>query len=66
MILAVFDLQVTPIPPAKLRFKWPFGSGEKVQIDFRDGRHGGNLGYLIGTILVIFDLQVTLILPVKL
>ena len=30
-----------------------------------DGRHGGHLGFPIGTILVTFDLQVTLILPSK-
>ena len=36
-----------------------FGSGEEAKIDFQDGRHGGNLGFPIETILVIFDLQVT-------
>ena len=40
---------------------------EKSQkIDFQDGRHGGHLGFPIGTILATFDLQVTLMLPSKL
>ena len=34
-------------------------------IDFQDGGHGGNLGFLIGKILAIFDLQVTPMLPTK-
>ena len=34
-------------------------------IDFQDGRHGGHLGFPIGTILSIFDLQVTPMLPSK-
>ena len=35
------------------------------KIDFQDGCHGGQLGFLIGTILAIFDLQVTPMLPRK-
>ena len=38
---------------------------KKQKIDFQDGRHGGHLGFPIGTILAIFDLQVTLMLPSK-
>ena len=38
---------------------------KKQKIDFQDGRHGGHLGFLIGTILAIFDLQVTPMLPSK-
>ena len=38
---------------------------KKRKIDFQDGRHGGHLGFPIGTILAIFDLQVTLMLPSK-
>ena len=35
------------------------------KIDFQDGSQGGQLGFLIGTILAIFDLQVTLMIPTK-
>ena len=38
---------------------------KKGKIDFKDGGHGGHLGFPIGTILAIFDLQVTLMLPTK-
>ena len=38
---------------------------KKQKIDFQDGRHGGHLGFPIGTILATFDLQVTLMLPSK-
>ena len=34
-------------------------------MDFRDGGHGGHLGFSIETNLAIFDLQVTLVLPTK-
>ena len=53
MILAILDLQVTPMLPSN----WPFGSGEEAKIDFQDGGHGGHLGFPIGSILAIFDLQ---------
>ena len=51
--------------PTKFGVNWPFGAGEKLNIDFQDGGHGGHLGFLIRTILAIFDLQVTLMLPTK-
>ena len=38
---------------------------KKRKIDFQEGRHGGHLGFPIGTILAIFDLQVTPMLPAK-
>ena len=38
---------------------------KKRKIDFQDGRHGGRLGILIGTILANFDLLVTRMLPTK-
>ena len=63
--LAIFDLQVTPMPPTKFRVNWPLGAGEEANIDFQDGGLGGHLGFPIGTILVFFDLQVTLMLPTK-
>ena len=37
----------------------------KQKIDFQDGRHGGHLGFPIGTILAISDLQVTLMIPIN-
>ena len=33
--------------------------------EFQNGRHGGNLGYLNGTILAILNLSVTVMLPIK-
>ena len=36
-----------------------------IKIDFQDGCHGGQLGFLIRTILAVFDLQVTPMLPAK-
>ena len=38
---------------------------KKRKIDFQDGRHGGHLGFPIGTVLATFDLQVTPMLPTK-
>ena len=61
-ILAIFDLQVTPMLPCKFGVNWPFGSGEEAKIDFQKG---GHLGFPIGTILAIFYLQVTLMLLTK-
>ena len=63
MILAIFDLH----PNASYRFK-SFGllvQEKKRKIDFQDGGHGGNPGFLIGMILAIFDLQITPMLPTK-
>ena len=48
--------------PTKFHVNWPFSSGKKLKIDFKDG---GHLGFLNGKILAIFDLQVTLMLPTK-
>ena len=64
-VLAIFDLQVTPMFPTKFQVNSPFSSGEEAKKDFQDSRHGGNLGFPIGTILAIFDLQVTQLLPTK-
>ena len=38
---------------------------KKRKIDFQDGSHGGQLGFLIGTILAFFGLQVDPILSTK-
>ena len=64
MILAIFDLQVTPMLPSKFGVNWPFDSEEEAKkTDFQDGCHGGHLGFPNGMILAIFDIQVTLMLP---
>ena len=33
-ILAIFDLQVTPMSPTKFGVNWPFGAGEEVKYRF--------------------------------
>ena len=66
MILAIFDLQVTPMLPSKFGVNWPFDSGEEAKIDFQDGGNRGHFRVPIGMILAIFDLQVTPMLPSKL
>ena len=33
-ILAIFDLQVTPVLPSKFGVNWPFGSGEEAKNRF--------------------------------
>ena len=30
MLLAIFDLQVTPMLPTEFQVNWPFGSGEAI------------------------------------
>ena len=67
MILAIFDLQVTPMLPSFLASLESIGLSvqKKRKIDFQDGRHGGHLGLPISMILAIFVLQVTLMLPSK-
>ena len=64
-ILAMFDLQVTPMLPSKFGVNWPSVQEKKRKIDFQDGGLSGHLGFRIGKILAIFDLQVTLKLPTK-
>ena len=54
IILAIFDLQVTPMLPTNFKVSWPFHSGGEVKNRFP-----------IGTISAIFYLQVTLMLPTK-
>ena len=34
MILAIFDLQATPMLPCKFGVSWPFGSGEEAKNRF--------------------------------
>ena len=38
MILAIFDLQVTPMPPTKFRVNWPFSAGEEAKNRFSSWR----------------------------
>ena len=64
-ILAIFDLQVTPMLPAKFKVNKPSGSGEQVKKIFSRWPPCGYLGFPIGTILAIFDLQVTPMLSTK-
>ena len=64
MILAIFDLQVTPCFLASLESIGP-SVQKKRKIDFQDCHHGGHLGFPVGTILAIFDLQVTPMIPNK-
>ena len=63
-ILAIFDLQVTPMLPTMFAVNWLLGS-EEAKNSFQDGCHGGHLGFPIGMILAIFDLQVTPMFPSK-
>ena len=65
MILAIFDLQVTPMLPTKFKVNKPFDSGEEANIDFQDGHHGRHLGFPMRKILAIFDLQVNPMLHTK-
>ena len=51
MILAIFDLQVTPMLPSKFGINWPFGSGEEAK-----NRFSRWSPFLICTILAIFFL----------
>ena len=52
--------------PTKFRVNWHLGLGEEAKNRFsRWGRHGGHLGFTIGTILAIFDLHVTPMFPSK-
>ena len=46
----------TSHPNVSYGVNWPFVQEKKLNIDFQDGGHGGNLGFLIRTIFAIFDL----------
>ena len=62
MLLAIFDLQVTPMLPIKFQVNWPLGSREDAKNRFSRWLH---LRFPIGTILPNFELQVTPMLPTK-
>ena len=51
MILAVFDLQVTPLLPTKFKVNKPFDFREEAK-----NSHGRHLGFPFRKILAIFDL----------
>ena len=55
-ILAIYDLQVTPMLLLYLKSISLSVQEKKRTIDFQDCHHGGHLGFPIGTILAIFDL----------
>ena len=63
LILAIFDLQVTPCFLPCFKSIGLLVQEKKQKIDFQEGCHGSHLGFPSGTILTIFDLQVTLMLP---
>ena len=53
IILAIFDLQVTPMLPSKFRVNWLFGSGEGAKNIYSRWQPSG---FPIRMILAIFDL----------
>ena len=66
-ILAIFDLQVSLILPAKFQVIWPFGSGEAKNrfSKWPPCRPSWISVRLIRIVKAIFDLQVILMLPTK-
>ena len=44
-VLAIFDVQVTLMPPSKFQVNLPFGSGEEAKIYFQDGGPDGHFGF---------------------
>ena len=52
--LAIFDLQVTPMPPTKFRVNWPFGSGEEAKNRFSRWPPWWPSWFPIGTIFTFF------------
>ena len=64
-VLAIFDLEVTPMLPTEFQVNWPFGSGEKAKNRF--SRWPPWQPYWISdqTDFSYFYLQVTLMLPTE-
>ena len=62
MILAIFDLQVTPMLPTKFQINWPFGSAEEAKNRFSRWRPSW---IFYKNNFTLFDLQVSLMLPNK-
>ena len=68
MIIAIFDLPVTPVTPmlpTKFQVIGLWVHEKKRKIDFQDGGHGGHLGCPKEMPLTIFYLHVTPILPTQ-
>ena len=65
MILAFFDLQVTPMLPTKYLVNWLFGSGEEEQNRFSRWRPWRPSWISDRNDFSYFDLQVTPMLPTK-
>ena len=59
MILAIFDLHVTPMLPTKFHVNGLSVQEKQRKIDFQDGCYGGQLGFPAGIILhvAMFDLR---------
>ena len=53
MILAIFDLQVAPMPPTYFQVS----RKRSENINFQDVGHRDHLEFLIGMILAVFDLR---------
>ena len=53
--LAIFDLQVTPMPPTKFRLNWPFGSGEEAKNRFSKWPPWWPSWFPIGTIFTFLS-----------
>ena len=63
MILAIFDVLVTPMLPTKFQVNWPFGLGGKAKNRFSRGPPWWLSWIADQKITAIFDLQVTPMLP---
>ena len=63
-ILAMFDLQITPIRPTNFQGNWPFGSGVGAKYIFKMATMAAGFD-LRSTNLAIFYLQVAPILSTK-
>ena len=65
MILAIFDLQITPMLPTRFGVNWPLGSGEEAKNRFSSWRPWRPSWISDRHDFNCFDLQVTPMLPSK-
>ena len=63
--VAIFNLQIVSLYPAKFRVIWPFGSVERAQDIFSNSWARRHLGFLIETLLGTIQLQAVPILCTK-